>query len=666
MHLLRIILLAGLSLILVVNYSDPAIASGSSKSSKASSHHRSHKAHGRKKAASKAGTGDVWERIRSGLRIPRPSPVSAGFDPIKISLVNNSSIISTQITKTNVSLHENASGAARMTTVITPKKMSQSESNTPEKLRMRQTLMPHKSAYPKSTSNPEERYTKLGRLKLGQKKSTNDSAASITSSNLFKSQSMQRVRTRLGLHPELFKHGGVTENLSSDKKNRQAKHNPINTLRNCADLNKQEVTKLSAQELLPDNITQLAELCRQKQNANYARVSKHINGYSAGYLNQIAEHARPYLYHITNELSKHNLPLDLALLPIVESAYKPTALSNKDAAGIWQFIPSTGREYGLQQNSDYDGRLDITASTHAAIRFLSGLNAHFRGDWLLSLAAYNSGQGTVDAAISRNQAEGLATDFWSLDLPTETEEYVPRLLALSSIFANPSSHGLKLRPVRNEPYFIKVHIDRENDIKHLAKKDLQTVAKLADFDPEQFGLLNTAYLKSTLPESNPFTLLMPIGNANLLHQSLAFLSNTPKSMDASETPFLPFLALTDKAAETRNQLPLLSIDPNESRQENLASAPSAKFEVSPKPMGGGIVTAQSSDEAYWAVHYLDKGESLKAIADAHGISEEVLRLANKFKRRQSVSLGDRLLIPIKEIAEASLNKNRRSVLFSRL
>jgi len=355
--------------------------------------------------------------------------------------------------------------------------------------------------------------------------------------------------------------------------------------------------------------------------------------------------------------------LDLALLPIVESAYQPTAVSPKNAAGIWQFIPSTGEEYGLEQNDDYDARLDITASTQAAIRFLSGLNGHFKGDWLLSLAAYNCGQGTVDAAISRNQAEGLDTDFWSLDLPAETMEYVPRLLALSSIFADPDSYGLKLRPIKNEPYFIKVNIDREADIKQLAKKDLRTVSRLADFDHDQLSLLNTAYLKSALPERKPFTLLLPIRSANLLHQSLAFMAQSYKGGNNPSTPLFSALTLPVDPSGTKAKTPLVSLILNKEQLWFLPSGTSRKPEVKPNRTREEKIAAKSVDEGKWSVHYLDKGESLKVVAESHGITEEFLRIANKIKYRQNLPLGQKLMVPLKQLAYASNDKNRTSVLF---
>jgi soluble lytic murein transglycosylase-like protein len=256
------------------------------------------------------------------------------------------------------------------------------------------------------------------------------------------------------------------------------------------------------------------------------RINKHIAFFSEnpGYLYRVTERAHPYLYHIVEALSKNQLPLELALLPMVESAYQPTALSPKGAAGLWQFIPSTGKDYDLKQSNQYDERLDILASTQAAIRFLSDLKNHFNGDWLLALAAYNCGQGAIDNAISRNLSDGLDTDFWSLRLPEETQEYVPRLLALSHIFANPALYGLKFAPIKNEPYFVKVKIDRAVDIKYLANKNFALLAKLVNLTHEQFKCLNPGYLNPTLSTKKEYTFLLPLANVDQLHRLLTSIT----------------------------------------------------------------------------------------------------------------------------------------------
>ena len=685
MQLLKLTLIVFLCTAFLSFNGDTLAASKGAKAGK-SSQHRGHKAYGRSKGKAKAGAGDVWVRIRQGIRIPRPSPAPESFGVLPAVSLNKSSAFAAKTTDGLKAADE----LGRLNTVISPNKNPMDEPTLKDKMRVRQFLNAEKSGKSNIESNTQEKYTPLGKLRFAKKDPssagpddlskklhfiTKDKPTLTQDDSAFKSASVQRIRTRLGLHPELYKNGKIPFEETKATKTAQGKKSVTvlkpraqnADLSKCADLNKIEVISLAQQGVLASSYAQMVEECRNKLNDNVARVNKHISGYGRGFLYGASERARPYLYHIVDALSKYGLPLDLALLPIVESAYQPTALSPMDAAGIWQFIPSTGQEYGMEQNDAYDARLDITASTHAAIRFLSGLNAHFRGDWLLSLAAYNCGQGTVDAAIARNQAEGLDTDFWSLDLPAETQEYVPRLLAVSAIFSNPGGYGLKLRPVKNEAYFIKVNIDREADIKQLANKDLSKVAKLADFDPDQFRLLNTAYLKSTLPEGKPFTLLMPISNANLLHQSLAFMAKAyqkDKNQELTALSELGFLSSAPIVPKITPPLLSLSIN-NDGGHLPIANMQPRQFATKPKPKVEIAGTKPIIDKD-WTLHYLDKGESLKVVAEAHGTTEEMLRIANKLKNRQSVTFGQRLLVPLKQIATTSTTKEHVSVLFNKI
>jgi soluble lytic murein transglycosylase-like protein len=648
MRLLHIALALFISLSVVGIYGVSVASGAETKVSKIGAH-RSHKAHSRKGKKTAAKSGDVWERIRHGLRIPRPSPVSAGFDPIPIptTLIPTTHVnVPEPIRKTNVIVgHKASKNSSERLTTVNPSQQKPLKDNLP--LTGRYTRLGRSLFEPK---DPALLNTKLSRIHIKSK-----DHLSPKQESLFKSSSVQRIRTRLGLHPELFKHDDTAlakttgENQASNKNSGSNGIQQQLAVRSCSDLNKQGVFDSGRQGVVESSYSQLVELCRIKQDIIYQRVNRQIAGFSQGkgFLYQSAERARPYLYHVVDALSKYGLPLDLALLPIVESGYQATALSPMNAAGIWQFIPDTGRDYGLEQNDEYDARLDVTASTQAAIRFLSGLNSHFKGDWLLTLAAYNSGQGTVDAAIVRNLAEGLDTDYWSLDLPEETQNYVPRLLALSSIFSNPGAYGLKLKPVKNELHFIKVNIDREADINHLVQKDLKTVAKLADFDPEEFGSLNAAYRKATLSKRKAYSFLLPIGHANKLHQSLAFLAqsseeNTLSAVLAPEAALFSFPALPEV------QSPLLAINFDEDKQNKFALRSFASSDTRPNSATDEQARTKTTIKDYLAVHYLDKGESLKAIAQIHGISEAALREINKFKRRQSISLGQRLLIPLKQ------------------
>ncbi len=683
MRLLQIILIAFISLTISVNYSD-SVAATATKASKSSSH-SGKKSHGRSKGrrSAKIGAGNVWDRIRLGIRIPRPAPVSAEYSQMLAANAKNLSAPSPESTKTTGISHNAKDEIGRLNTVIAPNKLHKGELQLVEKLRARHLLSPQNNSQNKTDLRAPNRYTQLGRSKFGVKEPTSTEAEryknihSASTSNKgkalsqLKSPSLQRIRTRLGLQPGLDNSddnpGSETagQNISPEKiakiKDKLKRQQQI-ALGKCSDLNTQNIKDSAKHGALPESYTQLAAQCTNQQNSNYARVSKHIAGYShhKGFLLQSAERARPFLYHVVDALNKYNMPMDLALLPIVESGYQATALSNKDAAGIWQFIPGTGREYGLQQSLDYDARLDITASTNAAIRFLAGLNGHYKGDWLLSLAAYNSGQGTVDAAIARNQAEGLDTDFWSLALPAETQEYVPRLLALATIFSNPGSYGVKLRPLKNEPYFIKVNIDHETDINILAEKDLSTIAKLANFDVAEFGLLNSAYLKPNLIVRKPLTFLMPISNANQLHQSLAFMAHTYKD---ESTTFPLFIKLA-KANRTKTHDPLLSINIDESPQRRFTTGQLAQFKAIKDELTAGneaVKNKKLEDGEDWAVHYLDKGESLKTIAEYHGISETLLRSKNNFKPKQTISLGQRLLIPLKQLANIPVKNSGPSI-----
>jgi membrane-bound lytic murein transglycosylase D len=230
------------------------------------------------------------------------------------------------------------------------------------------------------------------------------------------------------------------------------------------------------------------------------------------FLDRTADRAAPYIYYIVQELDKRDMPLDLALLPIIESAYHPFANSPSRASGIWQFIPSTGRLYGLKQNWWYDGRRDIVAATRAALDYLEKLHKDFNGDWLLALAAYNSGELSVSRAIRKNLKRGKKTDFWSLHLPRETRGYVPSLLAVAELVSNPKRYHVKLKPVPNEPYFSKVAIS--------GQLDLALAANLADVSMDDIYTLNPGFNQWATDPDGPYRLLIPVDKTQQFIQRL--------------------------------------------------------------------------------------------------------------------------------------------------
>lgn len=439
---------------------------------------------------------DVWERIRSGMQIPLFSviPLSEMSLVAKQSLPPNSAPSSkTTLIKTTLlpELHHDETNRMKLNAATSV------EGNTKIKSRLSSSEIQKQIVAYANNAQPE---------------STGVSSTRI------------RIRTRLEFHPHTNK---LDTNVSTERVPLIVK--TVATISTGAE-------QKSVPSLLEKKDGENAPV-NDKQALVNERINKQIAWYSQrpAYLQQVAERARPYLYHIVSGLSANHLPAELALLPIVESAYQPTAQSPKSAAGLWQIIPSTGLDLDLAQSEYYDDRLDIDASTQAAIRYLSFLKRHFNGNWLLALAAYNCGVGRVDDAISSNRANGLATDYWSLHLPEETQQYVPRFLALASIFANPTTYNLKLPAVRNEPYFVKVKVDRKFDIAYLSKKNFSTIAELANLSYEQFVQLNPGYLKPTPETDDSFTLLMPETNAKQLHQHLSHVERflaTPSLLNA--------------------------------------------------------------------------------------------------------------------------------------
>jgi len=229
------------------------------------------------------------------------------------------------------------------------------------------------------------------------------------------------------------------------------------------------------------------------------------------YVKRMVERSKRYLYYIVEELEKRGMPTELALLPMVESAFNPMAYSRSHASGLWQFIPSTGKNYNLQQNSWYDGRRDIVASTSAALDYLQFLY-EMHGDWHLALASYNWGENAVARAIEKNQAKGLPTDYLSLSMPTETRYYVPKLQALKNIILNPHAFGVDLEPVPNTPYFVTVEKTRDMDVR--------LAAKLADMPLSEFLALNPAHNRPVIVANGTPGLVLPAENAKIFLANL--------------------------------------------------------------------------------------------------------------------------------------------------
>lgn len=243
-------------------------------------------------------------------------------------------------------------------------------------------------------------------------------------------------------------------------------------------------------------------------------VRKAEDWYSArpDYVARMTGRGSLYLFHIVEEVEKRGMPMELALLPFIESAFRVEAQSSAKAVGMWQFMPATGRDFDLKQNLFRDDRRDVLASTRAALDYLQRLNKMFDGDWQLALAAYNWGQGNVARAVARNRKAGLPTDYLSLRMPDETRYYLPKLQAVKNIVLRPEAYGLELPAVANHPYFLSVNIDRDLDVSR--------AAQLADLDEETFRQFNPQMNKPVILAASSGQILLPYDNASTFINNL--------------------------------------------------------------------------------------------------------------------------------------------------
>ncbi len=235
----------------------------------------------------------------------------------------------------------------------------------------------------------------------------------------------------------------------------------------------------------------------------------------SAYLQRIVERARRYLFYIVEEVEKRGMPTEIALLPGIESAFKPTAYSRARAAGLWQFIPSTGRHYALKQNWWYDGRRDVVQSTQAALNYLEKLHQEFNGDWFLALAAYNAGENRVHNAIAYNRKRGRHTNYTNLRLKSETRRYVPKLIALKNIVLDPARYGLRLEPITNQKYFAEV--DTKSQV------DLSVISELAGIPHSELRNLNPAFRRWATDPHGPHRLIVPVATHQHVQNKIAML-----------------------------------------------------------------------------------------------------------------------------------------------
>ncbi|KFC08183.1 membrane-bound lytic murein transglycosylase D [Trabulsiella guamensis ATCC 49490] len=344
------------------------------------------------------------------------------------------------------------------------------------------------------------------------------------------------------------------------------------------------------------------------------------------------------MYWIAGQVKKRNMPMELVLLPIVESAFDPHATSGANAAGIWQIIPSTGRNYGLKQTRSYDARRDVIASTTAALDMMQRLNKMFDGDWLLTVAAYNSGEGRVMKAMKANKARGKPTDFWSLSLPQETRVYVPKMLALSDILKNSKRYGVQLPTADESRALARVHLDNPVDLKQVADMAGISVTKLKAF--------NAGVKGATLGAAGPKYVMVPKKHANQLRESLASgeIAAVQPTLVADNTP------LTSRSYKVRSGDTLsgiaarLGVSAKDLQQWNNLRGSNLKVGQNLTVGAGSSAQrlARNSDSITYRVR---KGDSLSSIAKRHGVNiRDVVRWNGG---TDSLQPGDQLTLFVK-------------------
>ena len=418
-------------------------------------------------------------------------------------------------------------------------------------------------------------------------------------------------------------------------------------------------------------------------------VARHEEWYSTrpDYIKRMVERSQKYLFHIVEEVEKRGMPTEIALLPMIESAYNPQANSTSSASGIWQFVPATGKHFGLKQNWWVDNRRNVTFATDAALTYLQKLHTMF-GAWDLALAAYNAGEGTVGRAIERNRKLGLPTDYESLDLPAETKNYVPKLQAIKNLMTNPENYGLKIQTIANTPYFAKVTAPAQIDA-HLA-------AKLAEISDDEFLALNPSNKRPVITSNGEkHELLLPILSAQTFRNNLAgydkplvswrtYLAKRGERMESIASKFGMQLSqlriVNNLPSQNKIKNSATILVPNGNKTDFSSAKPITKTndtEAAPTVGNNDDISAKqgsanidinntetpvenNADKIEPAkqasvTHKVKKGENMQTIAKHYGVSVKQIMAANSLKNYK-LKVGQTIKIEPETASAASTKK----------
>jgi membrane-bound lytic murein transglycosylase D len=374
------------------------------------------------------------------------------------------------------------------------------------------------------------------------------------------------------------------------------------------------------------------------------RVQAQLNWFlrNPEYLERVLLRSQRYLPYIAAEIEQRGLPLELALLPVVESAYDPFAYSHGRAAGLWQIIPGTARRFGIRQNWWYDGRRDVIDSTRAALDYLAYLHELMQGDWLLAVASYNSGEGNVQKAVRQNQGKGRPSDFWNLKLSKETSSYVPKLMALVEIVRDPSSFGLTLPEVVNAPQFAATEVG--------GQLDLALAAEIAGIDMETLYAFNSGFNRWATDPDGPHRLILPIEH---VEDFQAALQSVPPAERVRWQRHKIRPGETISEIADHYNTPLASIKSvNELRGNTIRAGDYLMVPVAAKPLSDYSLSAEQrrsetqnrSRQGNRVDHIVASGESFWSIGERYGVGMKELAAWNGMAPRDTLSVGQKLVV----------------------
>ena len=412
-----------------------------------------------------------------------------------------------------------------------------------------------------------------------------------------------------------------------------------------------------AQDSAPESLDLLERIRNGFQFPDFE--SKYIADYEQWdathptYLRNLFARAEPFLFYIVEEIEKRQLPMELALLPAIESAFKPNAKSRSNASGLWQFVPATGRDFGLNEDWWYDGRRDALASTEAALTYLTRLNKMFDGDWFLTLAAYNAGPGTLQRAIKANRKKNRGIEYQDLKLRSETKRYVPKLIALKRIINDPEQYGISLPPVSNQPQFEVLPLT--------GQIDLHSFADATGIDFNQLMHINAGFKRWASSPTGPHRILVPLGDLpheKTLQRAKAFLAQAPaieyRNHKIRTGESLGTIArqygLSTGALKTANNLHSSHIRAGKNLLIPIRTAVTARPSIntqitSDQNATPAIQSNQSSKpQAEKVVHRVKQGDTLWSIAQYYQVQLRELLTWNNLSTDQILRLDQALLV----------------------